>query len=173
MSHKEITLLDWLKHAGFAAVFFTLVIIASLADILSDVQQGSNTTHILQELLIVVVAGALLARLLVEERRHLRINQELTRTVTQLEIQASATLTEAKQSLAREIDQQFLEWQLTESERSVAWLLLKGYNSKEIAALRDSSDKTVRNQLSTVYKKSGLRDKHVFIAWFLDDLLGN
>ncbi|MFT6284688.1 MAG: DNA-binding CsgD family transcriptional regulator [Arenicella sp.] len=68
------------------------------------------------------------------------------------------------------IAKQFIVWRLSESESEVAWFILKGLNSKEIAQYRNLSDKTVRNQLSSVYKKSGLKGKQVFISWFMDDL---
>jgi DNA-binding CsgD family transcriptional regulator len=68
------------------------------------------------------------------------------------------------------IAKQFIVWRLSESESEVAWFILKGLNSKEIAQYRKLSDKTVRNQLSSVYKKSGLKGTQVFISWFMDDL---
>jgi DNA-binding NarL/FixJ family response regulator len=62
------------------------------------------------------------------------------------------------------IAKQFIVWGLSKSETEVAWFILKGFNSKEIARYRNLSDKTVRNQLSSFYKKSELKGKQVFIS---------
>ena len=44
--------------------------------------------------------------------------------------------------LGEAISQQFRRWSLTEAEREVALLLLKGLSSKEIAVMRGSSERT-------------------------------
>jgi DNA-binding CsgD family transcriptional regulator len=85
--------------------------------------------------------------------------------------QASEELLKAKKEFGEVIRQQFFDWKLTDSEADVAWQVLKGFNSKEIARFKDLSEKTVRNQLSSVYKKSGLKGKQHLIAWFMDDLI--
>jgi DNA-binding NarL/FixJ family response regulator len=58
---------------------------------------------------------------------------------------------------------QFIVWGLSKSETEVAWFILKGFNSKEIARYRILSDKTVRKQLPSFYNKSGLKGTQVFI----------
>jgi Bacterial regulatory proteins, luxR family len=45
--------------------------------------------------------------------------------------------------LGKAIDEQFSRWNLTEAEREVALLLLKGLSNKEIAAVRAASERTV------------------------------
>ena len=50
-------------------------------------------------------------------------------------------------------------------------MLLKGLSLKEIASLRDTREKTVRQQASTIYGKSGLEGRHALAAWFLEDFL--
>ena len=63
------------------------------------------------------------------------------------------------------------DWQLTTSEKDVGWLLLKGLSLKEIAAIRQTMEKTVRQQASSIYKKAGLSGRHAFSAWFIEDAL--
>ena len=46
--------------------------------------------------------------------------------------------------LGEAIDRQFLTWKLTEAERDVGLLILKGLSLKEIAAVRVTSDRTIR-----------------------------
>src|SRR6185436_700944 len=60
------------------------------------------------------------------------------------------------QGLGEAIDRQFQRWGLTEAESEVALLQLKGLRHKEIAELRQTSERTVRQQALAVYRKSGL-----------------
>jgi DNA-binding NarL/FixJ family response regulator len=54
------------------------------------------------------------------------------------------------------IDAQFDRWQLTPAEREVALLMLKGLSHKEIAAVRESSERTIRQQARAIYAKANL-----------------
>ena len=69
------------------------------------------------------------------------------------------------------IDSQFSRWNLTDAEREVALLLLKGLSTKEIAAVRASSERTVREQARSIYSKGGLTGRSALSAFFLEDLL--
>lgn len=69
------------------------------------------------------------------------------------------------------IDRQFDAWSMTPAERDVALLILKGFSHKEIAALRATSERTIRQQAQGVYRKSGLGGKNALSAYFLEDLL--
>lgn len=75
------------------------------------------------------------------------------------------------QGLGVAIDRQFDAWALTEAEREVGLLMLKGFGHKEIAAFRGTSEATVRQQARSVYQKSGLTGRPAFCAFFLEDLL--
>jgi DNA-binding NarL/FixJ family response regulator len=41
----------------------------------------------------------------------------------------------------------------------------------EIAAVRETKEKTVRQQASEIYRKSGVSGRHAFSAWFFEDFL--
>jgi DNA-binding CsgD family transcriptional regulator len=69
------------------------------------------------------------------------------------------------------MDQQFQIWGMTAAEREVGLLILKGLSHKEIAALRATTDATVRQQAQSIYRKAGLPGKTAFSAYFLEDLL--
>ena len=73
--------------------------------------------------------------------------------------------------LGAAIDRQFDVWTLTEAEREVALLMLKGFGHKEIAAFRGTSEATVRQQARSIYQKSGMGGRAAFCAFFLEDLL--
>ena len=77
----------------------------------------------------------------------------------------------ARRRLSEVIQEQFSEWQLTAGEQEVALLLLKGLSFKEIAALRNTLEKTVRQQASGIYRKAGVSGRHAFAAWFIEDFL--
>src|SRR5439155_26190872 len=73
--------------------------------------------------------------------------------------------------LGAAIDCQFDRWGLTPAERDVALLQLKGLRHKEIAELRQTSERTVRQQSLAVYRKAGLAGRSDLAAFFLEDLL--
>jgi DNA-binding CsgD family transcriptional regulator len=73
--------------------------------------------------------------------------------------------------LGQAIEQQFTRWNLTEAEREVALLLLKGLSTKEIAAVRAASERTVREQARAIYAKANLTGRAALSAFFLEDLL--
>jgi DNA-binding CsgD family transcriptional regulator len=69
------------------------------------------------------------------------------------------------------IDAQFSRWNLTEAEREVALLLLKGLSLKEVATVRATNERTVRSQARALYAKAGLSGRAALSAFFLEDLL--
>ena len=73
--------------------------------------------------------------------------------------------------LGKAIDRQFLTWKLTEAEREIGLLLLKGLSLKEIAAVRVTSERTNRAQTRSIYAKAGLSGRAALSAFFLEDLL--
>lgn len=73
--------------------------------------------------------------------------------------------------LGEAIDRQFLTWKLTEAERHVGLLILKGLSLREIAAARVTSERTIRAQARSIYAKAGLSGRAALSAFFLEDLL--
>ena len=69
------------------------------------------------------------------------------------------------------IDEQFKLWNLTEAEKEVALLLLKGLSLKEIAQIRATSERTIRAQARALYAKAGLSGRAALSAFFLEDLM--
>jgi DNA-binding NarL/FixJ family response regulator len=69
--------------------------------------------------------------------------------------------------LSQILDRQFQEWGLSDAEKEVAHLLLKGYSVKVIAEKRFVVEKTIRTQLSSIYSKSGLASRTEFVSFFL------
>jgi DNA-binding CsgD family transcriptional regulator len=69
------------------------------------------------------------------------------------------------------IDQQFDRWGLSAAQREVALLVLKGFSYKEIADLRETTERTVRNQAQAIYRKGSLSNRAEMAAFFIEDLL--
>ena len=98
------------------------------------------------------------------------LSLHLTESVTTLKKQDEELL-KAKQEYSEYIKKQFDEWQLTKSEKDVAYLLLKGLTLKEISGFRNIKEKSARQQASNLYTKAGLSGRHALSAWFFEDML--
>ena len=68
------------------------------------------------------------------------------------------------------VEAEFKRWGLSEAERDIGWLILKGFSFKEIGALRNRSERTIRQQAGAIYGKSGLTSRSELSAYFLEDL---
>jgi DNA-binding CsgD family transcriptional regulator len=73
--------------------------------------------------------------------------------------------------LGEAIDRQFSTWKLSEAERQIGLLILKGLSLKEIAGVRFTSERTIRAQARSIYAKAGLSGRAALSAFFLEDLL--
>lgn len=150
-----------------------LVILASGMDLYTDLAHGAPDSHIVKETLIVMIAAAIIIWIWRGQRQQAQELQKLKQELASRHHfeRMSEDVQNMRRQLRDVVDQQFTQWQLTESERAVGWLLLKGLSLKEIAIIRETLEKTVRQQASAIYKKSGLSGRHAFSAWFIEDLL--
>lgn len=157
----------------FTGGFLLLVIIASGADLLSDLSHGVTGSHLLQELMVLLAALGGVTWLVLSHQKNQKSISNLRgqlESARQVMTQQSEAMKEAKRQLADLIQQQFESWNLSKSEREVGRLMLKGLSFKEMAEVRHVSEKTIRQQASSIYQKSGLAGRHEFAAWFLEDL---
>lgn len=126
------------------------------------------------ELLLLVGAVAMTSFVSGETRNLRQERQNLTDDLTRAR-RESARFRDAARAhvdgLSRAIAGQFRDWSLTEAESDVATFMLKGLSHKEIAALRDCSEPTVRQHAATVYRKANLTGRTQLNAFFLEDLL--
>ncbi|MEL6979989.1 MAG: helix-turn-helix transcriptional regulator [Pseudomonadota bacterium] len=65
----------------------------------------------------------------------------------------------------------FERWALTEAERDVALLAIKGLTIAEIAAMRQSREGTVKAQCSAIYRKAGVTGRPQLISLFIEELM--
>lgn len=82
-----------------------------------------------------------------------------------------ADMRELLKGLSTAIDAQFERWQLTLAEREIALLMLKGLSHKEIAVVRNTQERTIRQQAQSIYGKANLSGRAALSAFFLEDLL--
>ena len=167
---------------GAIAALFALVAFLGGADLLLDLREGTTVTHAVVEGTVVVAGLAGVGWMTLRARTLAREARELRRTTTELTAHLDASRAEAKRwqreahdlitGLSAAIDAQLERWSLTAAEKEIALLLLKGLSHKEIAALRDVGETTVRQQARAIYRKAGLGGRHDLAAFFLEDLLG-
>ena len=149
------------------------VVIASGLDLYTDLAHGASGAHILKEALIMLLAIFLVGWILYEQRQQARLIKRLKTELGEADRQ-QALMSDYVQGIRKQLGEiivrQFDEWRLTTSEKEVGLLLLKGLSLREIAAVRNTLEKTVRQQASDIYKKAGLSGRHAFAAWFIEDL---
>jgi DNA-binding NarL/FixJ family response regulator len=131
-----------------------------LYDITIDILQRENAIHL-------AVEFAIFALVLLALGRELVIGSRLRKDLTQ----NREELSQIREDFADKIRDQFSRWQLTQSETEIAWLIVKGFSFAEIARLRGVREKTVRQQATSIYAKSGADNRNDLTALFIEDLL--
>ncbi|WP_207891816.1 helix-turn-helix transcriptional regulator [Thiogranum longum] len=150
------------------------MVVASGVDLVTDLSHGANVDHIVKEAIVVVISLAAIAWLLLglrQQRLEIKSLQKELEVANTSRVRPRKYVLEARKKLGDVVTRQFSEWGLTGSEVEVGWLLLKGLSLKEIALVRNTQEKTVRQQASSIYKKAGVSGRHAFSAWFIEDIL--
>ncbi|MCL4233291.1 MAG: helix-turn-helix transcriptional regulator [Deltaproteobacteria bacterium] len=155
------------------------------ADIVGDLVGGTDAFHVSMELGVMAIAligvKTMWGRFVGERRRAARERALLAAARDAAHGEAQSWRREAEtwraeaqsalRGMGEAIDRQFERWHLTEAEREVAMLLLKGLSHQEIAAVRGTSERTARQQALAVYQKSGVSGRAELAAFFLEDML--
>ncbi len=149
------------------SVAFGLIAALIASDLLIDGREGVSASHLVLEglVLMMALAGAGLTL-----RRFLRIKRDLE-TARQDTNHWRDQHRALVQGLGAAISEQFVAWRLTPSEAEIGMLLLKGLSHAQIADLRGTSERTVREQSRALYRKAGLEGRADLAAFFLEDLL--
>jgi DNA-binding NarL/FixJ family response regulator len=153
------------------AVIFTFIAL----DVLSDYGEGTDLAHIAIELLVLlitVVGLTIFGRSYYQDTQMTLhdVQSNLERAQQEAQHWREESL-ELIQGLGVEIQKQFSRWGLTQAESQVGLLLLKGFSHQEIANIRESSERTVRDQARSLYRKAALPGRSSLSAFFLEDLL--
>jgi len=158
----------------FIATILLIVMTLNFFDVLTDIELGIPTWHIIEESMIVLISGIAALFLIFDIRKRTHNMQQLKHKLDDSDNKLRNITDEmktARSKYSQVIHDQFEQWKLTQSEQEVAMLLLKGLSFKEISAVRDTKEKTVRQQASTIYSKANVEGRHDFAAWFLEDFI--
>ena len=153
---------------------FALTAASIAGDLVADLLSGAKPGHLTLESVAMGLSLVGLALMLRELRSTQARARDLERDLDGTRADLARWRSEAQemlQGLGAAIDRQFERWELTPAEREVALLLLKGLSLKEVAGLRNTSERTVRQQALAVYRKAGLAGRAELSAFFLEDLL--
>ena len=160
-------------HVFVPVGLFGVIAFVIAADLASDYHAGHGPIHFGLEIL----AGGLALLGVGLFARHAWLvhtaADDLRSDLRAMEVKAQQWREEARsalEGLGAAIDREFAKWGLTEAERDVALLILKGLSHKEIAAERDTSEGTVRQQALAIYRKAGLTGRSSLAAFFLEGL---
>lgn len=151
-----------------------LVVVGGAFDLYLDAPESWLSAHVLVEVALMLVSatvGVVLWRAWRQTAAQLVVTR---RSLDAIEADSAAWRRRAEQALhglGQAINHQFDEWDLTPSEREVALLLLKGYGHKQVAALTNRGERTVRQHAVSVYSKSGQGGRAELAAFFLEGLM--
>jgi len=156
------------------ALLLGTITLLKLVDVLHDTGLALPVMHLVQEWVLLLLSLGGCIYLILDMQRRTRQQRALAASLTLSEERLRSLgdeLREARRLHGAAMRKQFKDWRLSGSEQEVALLLLKGLSLKEIAAIRETREKTVRQQASSIYAKSGLEGRHALAAWFLEDVL--
>jgi DNA-binding CsgD family transcriptional regulator len=162
----------WLL-AGVGAGCFALLLVL---EIVTEGDELELSDLLVDALGILLSIGAAVGVALLAQRMHSQ-HEEKIALIRDLEIaraEGNGWRSKVRAHLAglkAGMDRQFELWGMTAAEREVGLLILKGLSHKEIAALRATTEATVRQQAQAIYRKASLPGKTAFSAYFLEDLL--
>lgn len=156
------------------AVILAVIVILVGFDIFTDSREGAALWHVLAEGFVALMALTGVFYLLrgTFSLKH-RLEKEI-QDFSAFKKEADLWRMDSRKyidGLARAIDQQLTKWNLTVAEKEVAFLLLKGLSLKEVANIRNTSEKTARAQSMAIYSKAGISGRSELSAFFLEDLL--
>lgn len=149
------------------AALFALIVVLIAFDMWVDLGEGATLSHMAAEALTLTAA---MFGFITMFLRYQRMKRELAAARAEA-VRWKAENTAFVAGIGAAIDQAFRKWELTAAEADVGLLLLKGLSLQEIADLRHTSERTVREQARTVYRKGGLSSRNELAAFFLEDLL--
>jgi DNA-binding NarL/FixJ family response regulator len=152
----------------------------------ADADQSKHQAEQLKQKTFYAEQAALLATQKVEQSKLLveqsqKFAEEAHQHAIQSKEQAEKSKLQAEQSLedkrlilkglGQMIDVQLEKWKLSAAEKEIAIFLLKGLSHADIAAIRKTSERTVRQQSLRIYSKAGLKGRTDLAAFFLEDIL--
>jgi len=175
---KDLVFLDELDNQRLIKIAMVLygVIFALIAlDIISDYGDGIEWSHLITEMMVLMIAVIGLGFFWHKYYQSMQSTLKILQTnLAVAHEEAQRWRDESRDLIAGlgvEIQKQFVRWTLSNAEAEVGLLLLKGFSHQEIANIRNSSERTVREQARALYRKAGISGRSSLSAFFLEDLL--
>lgn len=161
-----------LESKAYPAVIF-IIVLSLIVDMVFDIRDGIPVSHLWHEgILILLCLSVLLLQSLSlkRQREELAVSAEKIRQGEIERAEFQKKIQHVSKDFSQVVEEEFQRWNLTEGERDVAILLVKGMSMKEIAETRHTSEATVRQQAASIYRKSGQEGRSRLTAYFLEDL---
>jgi len=123
------------------------------------------TSWMLYELMEISAALGLVIGSIVSAIALRRASKRRQRLETQLKAASGAFMEMLNEKLA--------EWGLTPAEQDVALFAIKGFSTREISEMRNTSEGTIKAQTNAIYRKAGVSGRPQLLSLFIDDLMGD
>lgn len=162
------------KERVFMVITLFFISLLTSYDLVTDLAEGVTWWHVSIEGMIAVLALVGIFILLKGSFKLRHRLDDIKILSEKLQAENAEWKRQSKKyldGLSKTIDEQLSSWELSKAEKEVAFLLLKGFSSKEIAEIRGTAEKTARTQAATIYSKAGLANRAQLAAYFLEDLL--
>ena len=159
-------------------IFMIMILIGisfmTFVDIITDTKEGVAWWHVSIEGVVAIISIIGVFYLLkgtFSLKHSLQTEKELSSTFLEESKMWKEKSRKYLDGLSQSIDDQLTKWELTKSEKEVAFLLLKGFSFKEVGEARGTTEKTARAQSAVIYSKADLANRSQLSAFFLEDLL--
>ena len=132
----------------------------SIADLLGWEQSGKFKENDQFEAIIVAALVLCVALTALEIKKVLDRQQKIE---NQLRVASGA--------FADVLEEYFDQWALTQSEREVALLAIKGFSTADIARIRETKQGTIKAQSNAIYRKADVTGRPQLLSLFIEDLM--
>jgi len=160
----------FLNRSQIFGAFVIVVLLMSLFDFAGEFMAGQTLTDMLDDALMLFLSAAMLLFFCADYYKQQRSLKELKTQLESVRGKLDRNDRHIGDQYRTVIQKQFDAWQLTPAEQEIALTLIKGLSFREVAALRQTSQKTARQHATNVYRKAGLSGRHELAGWFFEDL---
>ncbi len=151
------------------SVLFILITL----DLFLDIKQKDSfevLTEFITYGLIVYIAYVGLSFYKLDKRAMESASQNIDATKDKLD-EAEQQKKRLQEGINANMQEAFANWKLTPAESAVSALILKGFSFSEIADFRGTSERTIRDQAASIYRKAKVKNRIELTAYFVEDLL--
>lgn len=161
------------KESLTISTILLIISVMTMVDLFTDTKEGVMWWHVAIEGFVALIALVGVYYLMSRTFKLKHSLEDEKQLSIKLQAEAKSWKERSKKyldGLSQSIDEQLEKWELSASEKEIAFLLIKGFSFKEIAELRGTTEKTARSQSAAIYAKAGLTGRSQLAAFFLEDL---